>query len=68
MNDVYQRGAELLLPSKRRVVVCSVKREVLLCQYVQPAKGALKLGDEVTLTKLFAVRHCDLLQAGGAAG
>lgn len=67
MNDVYEPGAQLLLPSGKRVAVYGVKRDVLQCMYVLSTDGGLKLGDEVTLTKLFAVRHCDLLVPGGGA-
>lgn len=66
MTPTYEPGHQLLLPSGRRVAIYKVRHDDLQCLYVTSVDGRLKMGEEVTLTKLFAARFCDLVP--GSAG
>ncbi len=64
MRDRYQPGLHLVLPSGRRVRIVKVIGGWFKCHYV--GSGTRGLGGEVDLTRLFADRHC-LLVEGAAA-
>lgn len=64
MRDPYQPGMRLVLPSGRRVHIEAVRATSLLCRYIAGDGGAF--GEELNLTKEFALKHCYLVEGAAA--